>query len=52
MNKVANRLNDFIDTAFTNEGEYDITNINALPDKKTCKWCEFNQTQYCEVGVK
>ena len=52
MNKVANRLNDFIDIAFTTEGEYNVSNINVNPSKKTCKFCEFNQTEYCEAGVK
>ena len=52
MKKVANRLNDFIDIAFTTEGEYNVSNINVNPSKKTCKFCEFNQTEYCEAGVK
>ena len=52
MNKVARRLDDFIDTAFTEDGKYNISKINPNPSKKSCKWCEFNQSEYCEYGVK
>ena len=52
MNKVANRLNTFLDLAFNNLGERISENIIPTPSKKACKWCEFNQTEYCSVGVK
>ena len=35
------------------DGEYntDHTYIQR-PSKKNCKYCEFNQTEHCDVGVK
>ena len=52
MNKVAKRLNTFLDLAFDDEGNRISENIIPTPSKKSCKWCEFNQTEYCSVGVK
>ena len=52
MNKVAKRLNTFLDLAFNDEGERISENIIPTPSKKACKWCEFNQTEYCSVGVR
>ena len=51
MNKVAKRLNTFLDLAFNDEGERISENIIPTPSKKACKWCEFKNTQYCSVGV-
>ena len=51
MNKVANRLNTFLDLAFDDEGNRISENIIPTPSKKSCKWCEFKNTQYCNVGV-
>jgi len=52
MNKVAKRLNTFLELAFDDEGNKISENIIPTPSKKACKWCEFNQTEYCSVGVK
>ena len=52
MNKVAKRLDLFLETAFTDEGKHKTDKIFALPSKKACRFCEFNQTQYCSEGVK
>ena len=52
MNKVAKRLNTFLDLAFDDEGNRISENIIPTPSKKACKWCEFNQTEYCKVGVR
>ena len=52
MNKVAKRLNTFLDLAFDDEGERISENIIPTPSKKACKWCEFKNTEYCSVGVK
>ena len=52
MNKVAKRLDTFLDLAFNDKGERIHENIIATPSKKACKWCEFNQTEYCNQGVK
>jgi len=46
MNKVAKRLDTFIDLAFDDKGERTSENIVATPSKKACRWCEFNQTKY------
>ena len=51
MNKVAKRLNAFLDLAFNDEGNRISENIIPTPSKKACKWCEFKNTQYCSVGV-
>ena len=51
MNKVAKRLNTFLDLAFDDEGNRISENIIPTPSKKACKWCEFKNTQYCSVGV-
>ena len=51
MNKVARRLDSFLDGAFTENGERKSNQI-ATPSKKACRWCEFNQTKYCNQGVK
>ena len=51
MNKVAKRLNTFLDLAFDDDGEYNIENIIPTPSKKACKWCEFRKTEYCSVGI-
>ena len=51
MNKVAKRLNTFLDLAFNDEGERISENIIPTPSKKACKWCEFKNTKYCSVGV-
>ena len=52
MNKVAKRLDLFLELAFDSEGQRTSDDIIATPSKKACKWCEFNQTEYCTDGVK
>ena len=52
INKVMNNLNQFIDESFI-DGEYNIEhNYIKQPSKKNCRFCEFNQTEHCDVGVK
>ena len=52
INKVMNNLNQFIDESFVG-GEYNMEhNYIKQPSKKNCRFCEFNQTKYCDVGVK
>jgi hypothetical protein len=51
MNKVAKRLNTFLDLAFDDNGERISENIVPTPSKKACKFCEFKKTEYCEVGI-
>ena len=50
LNKVAKRLNIFLNEAFDENGERR-DNMIPTPSKKSCKWCEFKNTQYCSVGV-
>ena len=52
MNKVLESLNLFLEKAFTDEGEKTSENIIPTPSKKACRWCEFNQTEYCTQGVR
>ena len=42
----------YLDLAFDDKGERISENIIPTPSKKACKWCEFNQTEYCKVGMK
>jgi hypothetical protein len=52
VNKVITNLNTFIDESFIN-GEYNTDHTYVkTPSKKNCKWCEFNQTEHCDSGVK
>jgi len=51
INKVMNNLSKFIDESFI-EGEYNTEHIyRKNPSKKNCRFCEFNQTEYCDAGV-
>jgi len=52
VNKVITNLNQFIDESFIN-GEYNTEHTYIKqPSKKNCRWCEFNQTEHCDAGVK
>ena len=51
MNLVNKSLDSFIDNAFNSDGTY-IGNEKATPSKNACRFCEFNQTEYCNEGVK
>ena len=52
INKVMNNLNQFINESFI-DGEYNTEHTYIKqPSKKNCRFCEFNQTEYCDSGVK
>ena len=52
INKLMNTFNQFIDESFIN-GDYNLKhNYIKLPSKKNCRYCEFNQTEHCDSGVK
>jgi hypothetical protein len=51
MNKVNTKLIKFIGEAFTVDGEKR-NDMVATPSKKACRWCEFNKTEHCSVGVR
>ena len=52
MNKVAKKLAKFIDGGFNDDGSYTDTELLPTPSKKSCRFCEFNGTNYCDEGVK
>ena len=53
INKVVTRLDNFITECFNSDGEYNSEHIyRKEASKKNCKFCEFNQTEYCDAGVK
>ena len=51
MNKVAKRLDTFLNEAFTDNGEHSTDLIYANPSKKACRFCEFKGTKYCDYGI-
>ena len=51
MNKVAKRLDLFLENAFDDKGKHKIDKIFALPSKKACRWCEFRKTEHCSEGI-
>ena len=53
INQVVKRLDEFMSECFTSDGEYNVEHIyTKQASKKNCKYCEFNQTEYCDAGVK
>tara|TARA_R100001443_G_scaffold8636_2_gene18046 strand:+ start:1795 stop:2649 length:855 start_codon:yes stop_codon:yes gene_type:complete len=50
MNKVNKGLNLFLENAFDDKGEYK-NDMVATPSKKSCKFCEFKNTEYCKYGI-
>ena len=52
INKVNNNLNTFINESFK-DGDYNLSHdFIKRPSKKNCRFCEFNQTEHCDAGVK
>ena len=52
INKVMRSLESFVDNSFV-EGKYNRQGtFPTRPDKKNCRYCEFNQTEHCKDGVK
>ena len=52
INKVINNLNQFLQESFI-DGEYNMEHTYIKrPSKKNCRFCEFNQTEHCDEGVK
>ena len=52
INKLMNNLNQFLGESFI-DGEYNLEhNYIKQPSKKNCRYCVFNQTEHCDVGVK
>jgi|TARA_R110000851_G_scaffold295985_1_gene450993 hypothetical protein len=52
INKLMNNLNNFLNESFI-DGEHNLEhNYIKQPSKKNCRYCVFNQTEHCDVGVK
>ena len=52
VNKVAKNIDSFITECF-NGSEYNVNHIyRKEASKKNCRFCEFNQTEHCDAGVK
>ena len=52
INKVTNNVKAFIDECFI-DGEHNQSHIyRKEASKKNCRFCEFNQTEHCDAGVK
>ena len=52
LNKVLYRLKEFVDSCFDKQGNYLLKEYSTNESKKTCRFCEFNQTEYCDKGIK
>jgi len=46
-NKILKVLNEFIETAFIDTEHNTNIEYDKTPSKKSCKWCEFKGTKYC-----
>ena len=52
INKVTNNIKAFTDECFI-DGEHNQSHIyRKEASKKNCRFCEFNQTEHCDAGVK
>ena len=52
VNKVVKNIDSFITEGF-NGSEYNIDHIyKKEASKKNCRFCEFNQTEHCDAGIK
>ena len=53
INQVVKRLDEFMSESFKSDGEYNTEHIyRKEPSKKNCRYCDFNQTEFCDAGVK
>ena len=52
INKVVNNVNRFVEDCFVNDKHNLETNYIKNPSPKNCRFCEFNQTEHCDAGVK
>lgn len=53
INQVTMRLNEFIEECFDSKGEYNTEHTySKVASKKNCRYCDFNQTEFCDSGVK
>ena len=52
INKVVNNVNRFVEDCFIDDKHNLKTNYMKNPSPKNCRFCEFNQTEHCDAGVK
>ena len=52
INKVVNNVNRFVEDCFVDDKHNLEADFMKNPSKKNCRFCEFNQTEHCDVGVK
>ena len=52
INKVVNNVNRFVEDCFVDNKHNLETNYMKNPSPKNCRFCEFNQTEHCDAGVK
>ena len=52
VKRTLDSLSKFVFKAFDNEGKKIVKEHGATPSKDSCRWCEFNQTKYCDKGIK
>jgi hypothetical protein len=53
INQVTKRLSEFIEECFDSDGEHNTEHTySKQASKKNCRFCDFNQTEFCDVGVK
>jgi len=52
INKVVNNVNRFVEDCFIDDKHNLEMNYMKNPSKKNCRFCEFNQTEHCDAGVK
>ena len=52
VKRTLDSLSKFVFEAFDDKGQKLIKDYIATPSKGACRWCEFNQTKYCDKGIR
>jgi len=53
INQVTKKLSEFIEECFDSDGEHNTEHTySKQASKKNCRFCDFNQTEFCDAGVK
>tara|TARA_R110002020_G_scaffold51921_2_gene146463 strand:+ start:1977 stop:2852 length:876 start_codon:yes stop_codon:yes gene_type:complete len=52
MKAIMETFNKFIKEAFVDNRYNEEREYEKIPSKKNCRYCNFNQTEYCDKGVK
>jgi hypothetical protein len=51
VKKAVESFDRFISTTFADDGSVQVENLKPTPSKSACRFCPFNQTEYCSVGA-